>query len=741
MKKISKGYWIASALFLIWAIVDFRNYAAIGKDLTAYYSGESIILELVQDKLFQGIVKTLLAAAVIAVGLIRARKKKQRTALTAITCLLSLALLMIWGAGMFCLTSVTAEYAATRYLNGYSDFASTIANRSYAHWLGKGYDSRYENYDINRFWEAVDDGGRADFFSGAGFIVGEDDGFLNRPNRNKSYSATAVYDAEGNLLECSWLDFFYFEYLTEDQWTNREERSGNNARAFFDKEKLTEEGLEIVSSHSLTFKVAAMRFVGSFDGVEFTPQRIDYVKWDDFETALSSKGAGQYTLSGVVQDYDLPWNTIYEDNASISNDAEIVTFYSDWYDVCYSQSSPAFSYRGKNYDNAATLADELGPALAAGTKNLTDHDGLDLLIPSVNYCFSIDGETFYTPHYHGADAYAEDAPELHFYTVSVVYCSPWRTAFGELSVVYFITLLIAVALVFVLRSIIKNHLIQPVLSVGEALMSEDEKTHLYSEMSKAWYETKLLQEGFGKSSDKIQMQRNEITRLSTALEYAKTAEENRRQMTSNIAHELKTPLAVIHSYAEGLKEHIAEDKRDKYVDVILAEAERTDGMVLEMLDLSRLEAGKVKLSRDAFSLADLTKAIFEKLHMAAEAKELQIRYEFPEKSTIVADENRIAQVVENFATNAVKYTPAGGCVTVRIQTNHGKTTFSMENDSKPLSDEALAKVWDSFYRVDESRSGGGTGLGLAIAKNIVELHGGKCSVRNTKSGVEFSFVI
>jgi signal transduction histidine kinase len=237
------------------------------------------------------------------------------------------------------------------------------------------------------------------------------------------------------------------------------------------------------------------------------------------------------------------------------------------------------------------------------------------------------------------------------------------------------------------------------------------------------------------------MQRNEITRLNTALEYAKAAEENRRQMTSNIAHELKTPLAVIHSYAEGLKEHIAEDKRDKYVDVILAEAERTDGMVLEMLDLSRLEAGKVKLSRDEFSLADLTKAIFEKLQMAAEAKELQISYEFPEQSTIVADENRIAQVVENFATNAVKYTPAGGSVTVRIQNNRGKTTFSIENDSKPLSAEALAKVWDTFYRVDESRSGGGTGLGLAIAKNIVELHGGKCSVRNTKTGVEFQFTI
>ena len=150
MKKISKGYWIASALFLIWAIVDFRNYATIGKDLVAYYSGESIIWELVQDKLFQGIVKVVLAVAIIVVGLIRARKKKQRTALTAITCLLSLALFVIWGAGMFCLTSVTAEYAATRYLNGYRDFASTIATRSFEHWLGKGFDSSYANYEIGR---------------------------------------------------------------------------------------------------------------------------------------------------------------------------------------------------------------------------------------------------------------------------------------------------------------------------------------------------------------------------------------------------------------------------------------------------------------------------------------------------------------------------------------------------------------------------------------------------------------
>lgn len=87
------------------------------------------------------------------------------------------------------------------------------------------------------------------------------------------------------------------------------------------------------------------------------------------------------------------------------------------------------------------------------------------------------------------------------------------------------------------------------------------------------------------------------------------------------------------------------------------------------------------------------------------------------------------------------YMDAGEIVAITIQTDHSSTSFHIENDSEPLSSEALSKVWDTFYRTDEARSGGGTGLGLAIAKSIVDLHGGKCSVRNTKSGVEFGFTI
>lgn len=135
-----------------------------------------------------------------------------------------------------------------------------------------------------------------------------------------------------------------------------------------------------------------------------------------------------------------------------------------------------------------------------------------------------------------------------------------------------------------------------------------------------WREPQQIAQGLYHQREAEKEDKLEIHRLEAALDYAKSAEEGRRQLVSNLAHELKTPLAVIHSYAEGLKEHIAEDKQEKYLSILLSETERMDAMVLEMLDLSRLEAGKVKLARDTFSLGDLARETFGRLERAMEAK-------------------------------------------------------------------------------------------------------------------------
>ena len=667
--------------------------------------------------------------------------RRSTAALPAVTALLALAALGIWGVSMYCLTAVGAEYAASRYLSGYADFASAIFRYSRLELLGQGYDEEYANYDAGRVWEAADMGGRAESFAVLRPITAGNGGFLPLPESDRAFSAAAVYDGAGNLLACSWEDFFYFEYLTETQWQNREERSGNNARARFDRALLTEAGREMVREGLLDRGARALRFTGSFDGVDFTPRTIEAIDGDTFDETVRAMGGGSYTVSGVVQDNDLPWITLYE-NPQAAQEGESITLYSDWFDVCYHQPSPAFFYNAMAYDDVEGLVGALGPALADGTQMpASRYEGRDLILPSVNYCFTLNGETYCTPYYGGQAAYTEGSPQVHFYIVSAVYCSPWRTAGEELRYVYLLTLLLAVVLILVGRAVIRRRLIDPVRQIGAVMGKEDLPDIWQRELPSGWRECQQLREGFEKCDHRLQLQKSEITRLNTALDYAKTAEENRRQMTSSIAHELKTPLAVIHSYAEGLKEHVAEEKREKYLDVILSEAERTDAMVLEMLDLSRLEAGRVKLAREDFSLAALTRAVFEKLEMAARAKKLRIDFDLPGDFTVTADEGRMAQVIENFASNAVKYTPEGGRVQVTLRRSGGKTVFTIKNDSAPLSDEALSKVWDTFYRADGARSGGGTGLGLAIAKSIVELHGGTCAAYNTATGVAFRFAI
>lgn len=744
MKRIAKGYYIAAVLLLLWAAADVYHYVTIGRELVSYYDGSGILQQLVHHSLFQGVVKALLGGLILFLGWRRGRKGAPVSSLTAVTALLVLVVLGVWGAGMYCVTAVTAQYAAERYLTAYRDFASTLSTRSFYDWMGKGYDQEHANYDTNRMWEAADSGGWADTFHTSRATAEGDSGFLDLPDSGQVYSVAAVYDGAGNPLVCGWEDYFYFEYLTEAQWQDREERSGNNVRAPIDRAYLTQAGLQMVQSGDLTFDARALRFTGSFDGTTFTPQTIEAIEWDTFDEALRAKGSGFYTVSGVAEDYDLPWVSLYEDPDAVPAGAEITTFYSDWFDVCWYRPSPAFSYDGSLYPGLDALVAKLGPTLSGGWQSMIRYEGLDLLIPSVDYCYQLDGELYYTPYYYGQEAYAvepDELPQLHFYVVSAVYCSPWRTAWGELRYVYLATFLLAAALILLVRSAIRRGLTDPAGQAAEAL-EDPAGTAVRQEINpRAWREGQQLQTGVERWGDIIRAQKNELTRLNTALDYARTAEENRRQMTSHIAHELKTPLAILHSYAEGLKEHIAEDKREKYIDVILSETERMDALVLDMLDLSRLEAGKVKLALDTFSLADLARSVFVRLERSIQAKALAVTFDFPGDCSVTADEGRIGQVVENFATNAVKYTPEGGRIAVSIRQQWGQTTFTVENDCPPLSAEALRKVWDTFYRTDEARSGEGTGLGLAIARSIIELHGGRCSAVNTDSGVAFSFTL
>ena len=164
-------------------------------------------------------------------------------------------------------------------------------------------------------------------------------------------------------------------------------------------------------------------------------------------------------------------------------------------------------------------------------------------------------------------------------------------------------------------------------------------------------------------------------------------------------------------------------------------------MALELLDLSRLEAGRVKLRRENFSLSQLTRSTLEKLAPSLEAKGLRLSTALEDPAPVLADRGRMAQVVENLLTNAVKYTPTGGEVGVEVAQTDRHTTLRVSNDCPPIPQEELDQLFESFYRREDAAPGEGTGLGLAIVRHIVQLHGGSCTAQATPSGVVFTVTL
>lgn len=665
------------------------------------------------------------------------KQNRSPRAALLLSLLLALLVFLLWAVGMYCATTLTAETAAERYLESNRKRADTIMSQHSDFWQDNGWENSDENKKRYHLWESVSYGN----ISYGGYpVIDGDAHFIERMDGYESFHATAVYEGNGTLVECSWEDFIYFEYLTEAEWEERQERSQNKTKAPFERKYLLKP--EMLENGRQLRDAEALRFTGIFDGMELIPIKIEYIDEAEYQNVLYEHIYGQFTKSGVIQDYELTWYTLYENpTVSIQNE-DLVTVYSDRFDVCFSAPSPSFQYNGQDYENLTALMNEIGPARASRYKASSRYEGPYLLIISYSYCERYPGGEIFCSSYH---AFPEDyldpasAPELQFYMVSAVFCSPWKTAFLELRKVYLLSFLFAGLLYLLMRSWLVKHLLQPVQMVNRHM--EEDWTNLGCDELPLLRESQQLFNNYNSTQTKLRIHKNEINRLQTALNYAKEAEENRRQLTSAIAHELKTPLAVIQSYAEGLQERINEEKRDQYLNIILSECQRMDGMVLEMLDLSRLEAGKVKLARDEFSLPELARSIFDRLELALAAKELTVEYDFSHSDTVTADEGRIGQVITNFATNALKYTRPGGTIRVRTERRMGKMLFEVENTCEPLPQGTLDKLWDSFYRADSARSGEGTGLGLAICKRIIELHGGQISARNTPRGVAFRFQI
>ena len=210
-----------------------------------------------------------------------------------------------------------------------------------------------------------------------------------------------------------------------------------------------------------------------------------------------------------------------------------------------------------------------------------------------------------------------------------------------------------------------------------------------------------------------------------------------RAFTRAAAHELKTPLAVLRSHAEALREDIDPAKREAYLDVVLDESDRMAALVGQLLDLSRLEGGD-PLRREAVDVAALVEGVFARLALPMEQKGLRVSLRLS-PGAVLGDRARLEEAVGNLAANALRYTPAGGGVSVHLENSRGKLRLTVDNDGPRFTEEELARLWEPFYRGDPARGrdSGGTGLGLTIVRAAVRAHGGACGAENRAGGVCF----
>ena len=213
--------------------------------------------------------------------------------------------------------------------------------------------------------------------------------------------------------------------------------------------------------------------------------------------------------------------------------------------------------------------------------------------------------------------------------------------------------------------------------------------------------------------------------------------QRERDFARAAAHELKTPLAVLRAHAEALREDIAPEKREQYLDVVLSESDRMTGLVGSLLELARPQA-KGKLHKEPVDLAALVRKVFAPLALPLEQKNLQLQLELEEVS-LTGDRARLGEAVENLASNALRYAASGGTIQVKLEQKGNRARLAVYNDGPNIPSEELPRLWEPFYRADPSRSrdSGGTGLGLAIVRNTVEAHDGRCWAENRPVGVAF----
>ncbi|OKP97179.1 cell wall metabolism sensor histidine kinase WalK [Paenibacillus sp. P46E] len=227
-------------------------------------------------------------------------------------------------------------------------------------------------------------------------------------------------------------------------------------------------------------------------------------------------------------------------------------------------------------------------------------------------------------------------------------------------------------------------------------------------------------------------------KLLEDIEQKQRLEVLQQSFFANASHELKTPLSIVKSFAEGLQDGVNVNKREHYMSVIIEEAGKMEMLIKDMLDLARLESGTIVLRKRMFLLSELVEKVADKLVYLLKEKELEIIVVPVNELHVLADLEWMEQVIINLIMNAIRHAEEGSVITIKIHSDTS-TKLYVDNIGETIPEDQLNLIWERFYRGEPSRSRktGGTGLGLSIAGQILGMHGFGYRVENLQNGVRF----
>lgn len=249
-----------------------------------------------------------------------------------------------------------------------------------------------------------------------------------------------------------------------------------------------------------------------------------------------------------------------------------------------------------------------------------------------------------------------------------------------------------------------------------------------------------LSETLEKTISELKSANNE---LKIDIEKKTEIDEMRKEFISNVSHELKTPIALIQGYAEGLQECINDDEasREFYCEVIMDEADKMNTLVKNLLTLNQLESGNEQIVFERFNLPEVIQGVVNATAILREQSGISLAVHARETEYVWADEFKTEQVLTNYISNAIHYATGEKRIDISVIPQENTVRVEVFNTGNPIPEEELLHIWDKFYKVDKARTReyGGNGIGLSIVKAIMDSFHQKCGVDNEEDGVRFWF--